>query len=138
MVTLSPVGLASAPVANSVSLLATFKEKLCRVVCSTSTNQPQATVSFKNEAPTLNGTTVFVPIVATITIVTPGCGCRATTQVINERFMVAFQGRTSLPASVTINTLGMQQGLFKVVCGKSNCYVINQSITVSIPATPAV
>lgn len=65
MVTLSPVGLAAAPVANQVSFLATFKEKLCRCVCVTSTNQPFATVTYRNETPVLNGTTVFVPIVAT-------------------------------------------------------------------------
>ncbi len=46
MVTLSPVGLAAAPVANQVSFLATFKEKLCRCVCATSTNQPFATVTY--------------------------------------------------------------------------------------------
>lgn len=137
MVTLSPVGLATAPVANQVSFLATFKEKLCRCVCSTSSNQPQATVTFRNETPTLNGTTIFAPIVATITIVTPGCGCNATTQVINERFVVAFQGVTTLPASVTITQLGMTQGLIKIVCGKSNCYAINSSLTVSIPAAAA-
>lgn len=133
MVTLSPVGLATAPVANQAAFLATFKEKLCRCVCATSSNQPQATVTYRNETPTLNGTTVFVPIVATITIVTPGCGCNATTQVINERFVVAFQGRTTLPASVTIAQLGITQGLIKVVCGKSNCYAINSSLTVTIP-----
>lgn len=114
MVTLSPVGLAAAPVANQVSFLATFKEKLCRCVCATSTNQPFATVTYRNETPVLNGTTVFVPIVATITITTPNaCKCQAETQVINERFVVAFQGRTTLPASVTINQLGMTQGLIQ-------------------------
>lgn len=134
MVVLSPVGLATAPVANQVSFLATFKEKLCRSVCSTSTNQPQATVTYSYEAPTLNGTTVFVPIVATITIVTPGCGCNASTQVINERFIAAFQGRTTIPESVTITQNGLIQNLIKVVCGKSNCYAINSSLTVTIPA----
>lgn len=134
MVTLSPVGLAAAPVANQVSLLATFKEKLCRRVCSTSSNQPQATVTYRYETPVLDGTTVFVPIIATITIVTPGCGCNAITQVINERFVIAFQGRTALPASVTIAQVGTTQGLIKVVCGKSNCYAINSSLTVTIPA----
>ena len=134
MVTLSPVGLATAPVANQVSLLATFKEKLCRCVCATSSNLPQATVAYRYETPTLDGTTVFVPIVATITIVTPGCGCNATTQVINERFVVAFQGATALPASVTITPVGTTQGLIKIVCGKSNCYAINSSLTVSIAA----
>lgn len=135
MVTLSPVGLATAPVANQAAFLATFKEKLCRCVCATSSNQPQATVAYRYETPTLNGTTVFVPIVATITIVTPGSGCNAVTQVINERFVVAFQGITTLPASVTINQLGMTQGLIKIVCGKSNCYAINSSLTVTIPTT---
>lgn len=134
MVILSPVGLAAAPVANQVSFLATFKEKLCRCVCSTSSNQPQATVAYKYEQPTLNGTTVFVPIVATVTIVTPNCGCNATTQVITERFVVAFPGRTTLPASVTITPNGLIQGLIKIVCGKSKWFAINNSLTVSIPA----
>ena len=66
------------------------------------------------------------------------CKCQAETQVINERFVVAFQGRTTLPTSVTINQLGMTQGLIKIVCGKSNCYAINSSLSVSIPAEPAV
>lgn len=132
MVTLSPVGLADAPVANQATFLATFKEKLCHCVCATSSNQPQATVAYRYETPTLNGTTVFVPIVATITIVTPGSGCNAITQVINERFVVAFQGRTTLPASVTIAQLGTTQGLIKIVCGKSSCYAINSSLTVTV------
>ena len=42
MVTLSPVGLAAAPVANQAAFLATFKEKLCRCVCATSTNRQLA------------------------------------------------------------------------------------------------
>ena len=41
-------------------------------------------------------------------------------------------GVTELPASVTINQLGMTQGLIKIVCGKSNCYAINSSLTVTI------
>lgn len=57
MVTLSPVGLAAAPVANQAAFLTTFKEKLCRCVCATSTNQPFATVTYRNETPVLNGTT---------------------------------------------------------------------------------
>lgn len=134
MVLLSPVGLAAAPVANQVSLLATFKEKLCRCVCSNSSNQPFATVSYRNEQPTLNGTTVFVPIVATITIAMPGC---ESPQTITERFIVAFQGRTALPASVTITQSGSVQGLYKIVCGKSNRYAISSSLIVSIPAQAA-
>lgn len=135
MVILSPVGLAAASVPNQVSCLATFKEKLCRCVCSTSTNQPQATVAYRSETPILNGSTVFVPIVAAITIVTPGSGCNgcnSVTQVINERFFVAFQGRTTVPTSVTITQVGIVQGLIKIVCGKSNSYAINSSLTIAI------
>lgn len=47
----------------------------------------------------------------------------------------AFQGITTLPASVTIAQLGMTQGLIKIVCGKSNCYAINSSLTVTITTT---
>lgn len=131
MVTLSPVGLAAAPVANQVSLLATFKEKLCECVCATSSNQPFATVNYRYEQPVLNGTTVFVPVVASISIQSPGCSAPRT---ITERFMVAFQGRTTVPAAVTITQVGMTQGLIKIVCGKSRTYAISSSITVSIPA----
>lgn len=134
MVVLSPVGLAAAPVANQVSLLATFKEKLCNCVCAASSNQPFATVSYRYEQPVLNGTTVFVPIIANISIQMPGCNAP---QTITERFMVAFQGRTAIPASVTITQVGMTQGLIKIVCGKSKCYAINSSLTVSIPAQAA-
>ena len=80
----------------------------------------------------INGNTVFVPIVATITLVTPGCGCNANTQVINERFMVAFQGQTAIPTAVTVTSEGIEQSLIKIVCGRSNCYAINQSIAVTI------
>ena len=137
MVHIAPVGLAAAPVANSLSILATFKEKLCRCVCSTSTNQPSATVTYKYDTPVLNGSTVFIPIVATVTIITPSCNCNAVTQVITERFMVAFQGQTALPTSVTITNDGQTQGLIKIICGKSNCYQINDSLTITLGAAAA-
>lgn len=129
---LNPVGLAAAPVANSLSLGVTYKEHLCRCVCSTSTNQPTATVTYDNEQPVLNGGTVFVPIVATLTIVTPSCGCNAQTQVIKERFIVEFQGQTAVPTAVNIAVNGRVQGLFKIVCGKSNNYAVNDSLIITI------
>lgn len=137
---LSPVGLAAAPVANSLNVLATYKEKLCRCICSTSTDQPTATVTYRYETPVLQGTTVFIPIVATITITTPNsCRCTAETQVITERFVVAFFGQTALPTAVTITQEGLTQGLYKIVCGKSNCYAIHEGLTITITpgATPA-
>lgn len=39
-VTISPVGLAAAPVVNELAFMATYKEKLCRPFCIDSTIQP--------------------------------------------------------------------------------------------------
>lgn len=138
-VCISPVGLSTAPVANRLSVLVTYKERLCRKICAIATNQPSATVTYTNETPVLEDRTIFVPVVARITITTPGCCCEAITQVITERFLVAFQDYTVLPTAVTITSEGQRQGLVDVVCGKSNCYAINDSIAITITpgATPA-
>lgn len=132
MLRISPVGLAAAPVANQVSLLATFREKLCQPYCIDSSIQPSATVVYSSGTPILNGTTVFVPITARITIVTPGCGCNAKTQLFTEQFYVAFQGQTALPTSVTITSVGRVQGGACVTCGCAHAYSINDSLTVTI------
>ena len=129
---LSPVGLAAAAAVNTLNVGVTFKEKLCRTVCSTSTNQPTATVTYRYDTPVLQGTVVFVPIVATVTIVTPGCGCSAITQTITERFVLQFFGQTALPTAVTITQNGLIQGLIKIVCGKSNLFAIQEGLTVTI------
>lgn len=107
MVYLSPVGLAAAATANSLSVLATFKEKLCKTVCALSSNQPSAAVTYTAGTPTFNGTTVFVPITAKVVISLPGC-C-GNSQVITEHFYVAFQGQTGLPTAVAINSVGITQ-----------------------------
>lgn len=110
MLRLSPVGLAAAPVANQVSLLATFREKLCRPFCIDSSVQPLATVEYSTGTPILNGTTVFVPVTARVTVVTQGCGCNAKTQLFTEQFYVAFQGQTAVPTAVTITSVDRVQG----------------------------
>lgn len=132
MVTLSPVGLAAAPVANQVSFLATFREKLCRAFCITSSVQPQVSVSYTTGQARLNGTTVFIPITAVVTVVTPGCGCEAKTQLFTENFVVAFQGQTALPTTVTVSSVGRIQGGSCVKCGKAFAYTINDSLVVTI------
>lgn len=129
---LSPVGLSAAQVPNRVSLLAIFKERLCRRVCGNATNQPEAFVTYQHGSPVLNGTTVFVPITATVTIVTPGCGCAATTQVITEQFEAAFQEQSTLPTAITIATEGQVNQLANVQCGSSNCLAVYSSLTVTI------
>lgn len=128
----NPVGLAAAPVNNQLSELLTFKEKLCGPICVNSNNQPIASVSYAHGTPVINGTTVFVPIIATIQIVSPSNCCKAIPQIITERFTVAFQGQTALPTAVAIASVGTIQGITCVNNGKASGYVINDSITVTI------
>lgn len=132
MLRLSPVGLAAAPVANQLSLLATFREKLCQPFCIDSSVQPLATVQYSTGTPVLDRTTVFVPVTARLTVVTQGCGCNAKTQLFTEQFYVAFQGRTALPAAVTITSVGRLQGGTCVNCGKAYAYSVNDSLTITL------
>lgn len=132
---LSPVGLASTSlVANRLSVLATFKERLCKTYNAMSTILPLASVDYSYGSPTLVGTTVFVPITAKVNITIPsgcGCGC-ATPELFAETFYVAFQGQTALPTTVTITSVGRVQSPFNVVKGKSRNYVIEDSLTIAI------
>lgn len=132
MIRISPVGLATAAVANQLPILATFKEKLCQPFCIDSSVQPLASVEYATGTPILNGTTVFVPVTARLTLVTPGCGCNAKTQLFTEQFYVAFQGQTALPTSVTITSVGRIQGGSMVKCGKAFAYSVNDSLTITI------
>lgn len=138
VVSISPVGLAAAPVANTLAIMATYKERLCRPFCIDSTIQPQVSVVYTTGTPRLVDTTVFVPVKAVITIVTQNnsCGCNAHTQLFTENFVVAFQGQTALPASVILNNLGRDEFGSDVKCGCAHSYTINDSLTVVItPAT---
>lgn len=132
----SPVGLATAPVANQLSEMVTFKERLCNPICVVNNNQPFATVSYTAGTPTLDGTTVFVPIIAQIQITAPSNCCEAQKLLYTERFKVAFQGRTTLPTTPpVITSLGTDQSLACVKKGRAYGYIINDSITVSIGAS---
>lgn len=131
MVRLSPVGLAAAPVANQLSVLVTYREKLCRPFCIDSSIQPLATVVYTTGQAVLDGTTVFIPVTARITVVI-GCGCNAKTQLFTEQFYVAFVGQTALPSSVTLTSVGRLQNGSCVKCGKAFAYSINDSLTITI------
>lgn len=131
MLRLSPVGLAAAPVANQLSLLATFREKLCCPFCIDSSVQPLATLEYTTGTPVLNGTTVFVPITARLSVIT-GSRCKAKTQLFTEQFNVAFQGQTAVPTAVTITSVGRIQGGACVQCGSAYAYSVNDSLTITI------
>lgn len=131
MLRLSPVGLAAAPVANQVSVLATFREKLCRPFCIDSSVQPLATLEYTTGTPVLNGTTVFVPVTARLSIVT-GSGCNAKTQLFTEQFYAAFQGQTAVPTAVTVTSVGRVQGGACVRCGCAHAYSVNDSLVITL------
>ena len=133
-VTISPVGLAAAPVNNVAAIMATYKERLCRSYCIDSTIQPQVSVVYTTGTAKLNESTVFVPVTATITIVTQEnrCGCNAHTQLFTENFVVAFQGQTALPTSVTLANIGRETFGSNVSCGRAYSYTINDSITITL------
>lgn len=140
MLTLSPVGLSTtALVANQLSVGVNIKEKLCRPFCVDSTVQPQVTVTYTPGTAIFNGTTVFVPIQAKVTIVTQGCNRNAITKLYTENFVVEFQGQTGLPTAVNISNVGTYQRGSDVRCGKAYSYTINDSliITITPPAAAA-
>ena len=138
-VTISPVGLAAAPVANELSFMATYNEKLCRPFCVDSTIQPQVSVVYTTGTPRLVDTTVFIPVKAVITVVTQNskCGCNAHTQLFTENFVVAFQGQTAVPTTVTLTQVGRDQFGSNVNCGCAFSYTINDSLTLSIAPAAA-
>ena len=133
-VTISPIGLAPAPVANVSNIMATYKAKLSRPYCIDSTIQPHVSVFYTTCTPRLSDTTVFVPVRAIITIVTQvnKCGCNAHTQIFTEDFVVAFQGRTALPTTVTLDNLGRDAFGSNVNCGRAYIYTINDSISITL------
>lgn len=132
---LSPVGLAAAPAANVLNVLATYKERLCHRYNVNATNQPSVVVTYTTGTPILDETTVFVPITAQITITTPNglCGCNPNVQVFSERFDAAFQGQTALPTSVVVDVVGTHRfGSCVNQCGLASAYTINDALTVTI------
>lgn len=134
---LSPVGLAAAPVANELSLLATYKERLCNSYCVDSTVQPQVSATYTNGTPRLVGTTVFVPITVNITVVTRRDCCNVNTSLFTERYLVAFRGQTALPTAVTISAPDRDVQPSCVQCGRANGITINDAFSVTITPAPA-
>lgn len=135
---LSPVGLSAAATANTLNVLATYKESLCRRFSVNSTVQPIVTVNYTTDTPKLVESTVFIPITASISITTENnnCGCNPHTQIFTENFVVAFAGQTALPTAVTVDVIGTDRFATNVNgCGFSSSYVINDSLTITI--TPA-
>ncbi len=135
---LSPVGASAAPAANELRLLAVFKEKVCRAYCVDSTVQPQTTVTYKVGTTRLVETTLFIPITATITVVTPNGCCNANTQIFTETFVVAFHAYSGFPtAGPTITNIGRDIQPSCVKCGCAHGVTVNDSLVITLTAPAA-
>lgn len=135
---LSPVGASVAPAANQLRVLAVFKEKVCRAYCIDSTNQPQTTLVYKVGTTRLVGTTLYIPITATITVVTPNGCCNANTQVFSETFVLAFQEYSGiLTAGPTITSLGRDVQPSCVKCGCAHGVTVYDSLLITLTAPAA-
>ena len=129
---LSPAGLAAAPVANQLAILATYKERLCKSYCIDSTVQPQVSATYKTGTTRFVGETVFIPIRVVITVVTQQSCCRANTQLFTEDYVVAFRGQTALPTAVNVSVPDRDVQPSCVQCGKANGININDSLLITI------
>lgn len=129
---ISPAGLAAAPGANQLAIVATYKERLCKSYCVGSTLQPQISATYSNGTPRFVGETVFIPIRVVITVVTQTSCCHANTQLFTENYVVAFRGQTGLPTSVTISAPDRDVLPSCVQCGRANGITINDSLLITI------
>lgn len=134
-ITLQPVGLTAAPVANTVSFLATITEHMCNAYCVDSTLQPQVTVNYTLGTARLVDTTLFVPVTAVISVITQNNCCQAHTRLFTERFVTAIQDVTALPTAITIDEFGRDIQPFNVNCGIAHGITVNDSLRITI--TPA-
>ncbi|MDE5986837.1 MAG: hypothetical protein K2H16_06095 [Prevotella sp.] len=134
---LSPAGASAAPAANQLRILAVMERKLRRPYCVDSTVQPQATLTYKNGTPRLVDTTIFIPITATISMMVPDGCCNAYPKVFAETFVVAFQGYSGLPTSVTVTNLGRDIQPSCVRCGYAQGVTVNDSLLIEITAPAA-
>lgn len=135
---LSPVGASTAPAANELRILAVYKEKVCRAYCVDSTVQPQTNVQYRVGTVRLVDTTLFIPITATISVITPNNCCNANTQVFTETYVVAFQGYSGPPtAGPTITNLGRDIQPSSVKCGYAHGVTVNDSLLITLTAPDA-
>lgn len=135
---LSPVGASTAPAANQLRVLAVFKEKLCRAYCVDSTVQPQTTLVYKVGTTRLVGTTLFIPVTATISVITPSNCCNANTQIFTDTFVLAFQGYSGLPTvGPTITSLGRDIQPSCIRCGCAHGVTVNDALLVTLTAPAA-
>lgn len=125
---INPIGVATAAAVNTIPFMAIFKERLCNGICNNSDIATQVNVSYEVGTATLKGTTVFVPITATISVIYSNCNSNAITKSYSERFVLAFQGQTALPTSVTLTRNGQYNQFLDVRCGKAYRINVNDSV----------
>lgn len=132
MVVVKPAGLATtALVANQVSLTVSFIEQYHKPKGCKNSSPIQTSVSYSTGSLTTSGTSVFIPIIATITAVYLMRNGESKGVTFTEVFEVAMQGQDALASSVTIESLGRINNTSNSCCGTTNL-IVDDSITVAI------
>lgn len=134
-INIAPAGLTAAPVANELRVTATIKERLCNSYCINASMLPQTTVTYQVGTARLNGTALFIPIKAIVSIVTASCNCTAKSYLFNENFVVSFSDVTALPTAVNLTVQGTDVQPAFVNCTRANGVSVNDSLLITI--TPA-
>lgn len=78
----------------------------CKDTAELRNGQPLATVEYSTGTPILNGTAVFVPVTARVTVVTQGCGCKATAVSFPRVEINQKTGRSEMVVDVTVEANG--------------------------------
>ena len=137
-ISISPAGLTAAAVPNELRVTAIIKERLCSSFCINADMLPQATTTYTVGTPRLRGTALFIPITATVSIITRGCGCVAKTYLFTEQTEVSFSDVTVAPTALpTLVVAGSDVIPAFVNCNKANGVQIADSLIITLPAAPA-
>lgn len=135
---IAPAGLTAAAVPNELRVTAIIKERLCNSFCINADMLPQATTTYTVGTPRLRGTALFVPITATVSITTRGCGCLAKTYLFHEQTEVSFSDVTVAPTALpTLTVQGSDVIPVFVNCNRANGVQIADSLVITLPAAAA-
>lgn len=139
MITILPIPSATAS-ATTQRLLVQVNEVLCQAYSTSSSIQPQFSITFtpgtatiRNVAGTTTTYDAIVPIVAKINITyVPKGKCKAITKLFTEIFNVGFTGLATSPTSFTITTGIQTSGASNIKsCNRAYGYNINTAITIT-------
>lgn len=132
MVIVRPAGVnSSATTENQVNLTVSYIEQYKKPRNCKSNVPIQTSVTYSTGNLFLAGTSLFVPIIATITSVYLTKNGGTTMRTFAETFDIAFQGQDSLTANINIDSLGRASKTNISPCGVVTLFV-DDSLIISL------